>query len=321
MKRNLLPIFILSAITFSADARFEFSDEVWTRQELLLVALGQVPADRIITGVTVLDVFNLLWIERQDVVIKGKRIAWVGDTGTWPGSAGEMISAKGQWAVPGFGESHKHIESSYVTPEYEAQLVIPDGNTWSAEGSHELSNVVGNHNVEFWLTAEDKGSPLKIFLAVGSATPPTVYERGGGYYGYREMRGFLDGDLRVAGLGEVMDWSSVANPESPGYQRIWEVIQATWDARGVVEGHALGLVDIDPINAFSAAGLSSDHHIRFAKEVFEKIRRGIFAELHADAARLLIPYLLEKGITDWSNLSVCTDDRDALASLQMGTMD
>ena len=39
-------------------------------------------ADRIITGATLLDVFNLLWIENQDIVIKGKQIAWVGDTGT-----------------------------------------------------------------------------------------------------------------------------------------------------------------------------------------------------------------------------------------------
>jgi adenine deaminase len=31
-------------------------------------------------------------------------------------------------AVPGFGEVHKHIESSHLTPEWEAALVIPRGN-------------------------------------------------------------------------------------------------------------------------------------------------------------------------------------------------
>ena len=46
-------------------------------------------------------------------------------------------------AVPGFGEVHKHIESSHITPEYEAALVLPRGNTWTCEASHEFSNVDG----------------------------------------------------------------------------------------------------------------------------------------------------------------------------------
>ena len=68
----------------------------------------------------------------------------------------EIVDVRGK-PVPGFGESHKHIESSYLTPEYEAALVVPGGNTWTVEGSHELSNVVGMKNVEFWLAAEDAG--------------------------------------------------------------------------------------------------------------------------------------------------------------------
>jgi adenine deaminase len=42
-----------------------------------------------------------------------------------------------------------------VTPEYEAALVIPDGNTWTVDGTHEYGNVDGEHNVEFWLKARD----------------------------------------------------------------------------------------------------------------------------------------------------------------------
>ena len=36
---------------------------------------------------------------------------------------------------------HKHIESSHLTPEWEAALVLPRGNTWTCEASHEFSNV------------------------------------------------------------------------------------------------------------------------------------------------------------------------------------
>ena len=121
-----------------------FKEEVKTRQALTQVALGREKAELVIQNVTLLNVFTQEWLPAQDIVIAHNRIAWVGDAGTWPGETQEAYDAKGLWAVPGFGESHKHIESSYLTPEYEAALVIPQGNTWTVEGSHEISNVVGN---------------------------------------------------------------------------------------------------------------------------------------------------------------------------------
>lgn len=295
--------------------------EVETRQQLIQVALGRAPADIILGGLTVLNVFTSEWLPNQDIVIAGERIAWVGPSGTWGGKAAATVNYKDRWAVPGFGESHKHIESSYLTPEYEAALVLPKGNTWTVEGSHEMSNVVGLDNVDFWLAAENAGSPLKIFPAVGSATPPTVYEMGGGYYGYDEMDRFMRQDLRVAALGEVMDWPAVSNPGAPGSERIWGMIKATWANRGVIEGHGSGLRSMAQINAFAAAGLSSDHEVRLAEEGLEKVRRGVFLEVRADAARVLFPKLLGLGITDWSNISVTTDDRDVAATSSMGAMD
>lgn len=299
----------------------EFSPEVQARQHLTQVALGREPADTVIQRVTLLNVFTQEWIPDQDIVIAGKRIAWVGDHGTWPGETAAFYDAQGLWAVPGFGESHKHIESSYLTPEYEAALVIPHGNTWTVEGSHEISNVVGDKNAEFWLEAERQGSALKIFPAIGSATPPTVYESGGGYYGYNEMRDFMQYDPRVVALGEVMDWSAVINADNGGHQRIWEMIDATYAYRGVVEGHGMNLTTQTDISAFAAAGLSSDHEVRLAEEGIEKLRRGVFLEVKQVAMDTLFPALLEMGLTDWSNVSVTTDDRDVFATLQLGSMD
>lgn len=298
-----------------------FSPEVETRRQLLQVSLGRAPADLLLRDVTLLNVFTGNWEEAQDIVIAGARIAWVGNTGSWGGKAAEIRDAKGLWAVPGFGESHKHIESSYLTPEYEAELVVPFGSTWTVEGSHEISNVIGLNNVDFWLYAEDAGSPLKIFPAVGSATPPTVYEAGGGYYGYDAMATFMDRDLRVVGLGEVMDWTAVSELDAPGHRRIWGMMQATRERRGVIEGHGAGLITADEINAFAAAGLSSDHEARLPEEGLEKLRRGVFLEVKVNTARVLFPYLIQEGLSDWSNLSVTTDDRDVHTTSQLGSMD
>jgi len=298
----------------------QFSDETKIRQNLVQVALEREPADLIIRGATVLNVFTLLWEPDQDIVVRGKRIAWVGPSGQWKGQCSNIFDAKGLWAVPGFGESHKHIESTFLSPEWEAALVVPLGNTWTTEGSHEFSNVSGVHNVEFWLTGERHGSPLKIFTALGSATPPSAFEVGGGNYAYAEVAKNIQSSLTVQGLDEVMDWPAVSVPTHPGYQRIWEDIQATRDNRGVIDGHGAGLWDLDRINAFAAAGLTSDHETRMAEEAWDKLRHGLFLQLRDENIERAVPLFVHNGLKDWSNIALVTDDRNVADTLKQGTM-
>lgn len=302
---------------------FEFNAETKLRQQLTLVALGKSPADTVISGVTLLNVFSLEWEEDQDIVISSGRIAWIGPSGKWVGEAATYLDRNGLFAAPGFGEPHKHIESTHLTPEYEAALVIPDGNTWTVEASHEFSNVNSQKNTEFWLMPRRQGSPLKIFPVPGSATPPTAFESTGGYNGYREVKTDLAENLWVAGLDEVMDWSAVWNPKNPGHSRIWQSIQATWEGRGVVAGHGTGLRDLPEINAFAAAGLASDHEAMGPEEAWQKMSRGVFLMLkpRRNAISTIIPYFVKKGLRDWSNLSLTTDDRDAAETLEKGSSD
>jgi adenine deaminase len=297
-----------------------FSQEILTRQQLVRVALGKEPADLVLRGATVLNVHSLVWKEDWDIVISGQRVAWTGPRGQWPGTALETTSVAGLWAVPGFGEPHNHIESRMLSPEYEADLVLRFGTTWNVEASHEFSNVNGERNVEFWMMARRAGSPFKIFPSLGSATPPTGWEESGGYYGYGEIRRMIDEERWVTGLDEVMDWAAVVNPKNPGYQRIWENIQATYDARGVIEGHGAGLFDLPNICAFAAAGLSSDHEIATGEEAWDKLERGLFLEIRPHSAPAL-KHLVERGLKDWSNVAVTTDDRNAETTLRIGAMD
>ena len=300
--------------------RFKPDQETQVRRRLVQVALGKAPADLIIRGARVLSVFSLLWADDQDIVIASGRIAWVGPRGTWKGPAGARIHrATGLSAVPGFGESHKHIESSHLSPEFEAPLVIPFGNTWTVECSHEFANVNGNRNIEFWLEAQKRGSPLKIYPALASACPPTAVERTGGYYDGQEIAR-LHAEPTVVGLDEVMDWPAVWDPSHPDYARIWSTMQATRKARGVIEGHGTALRDLATINAFAAAGLSSDHEGRIANEIAEKHEHGIFIQLKKEFVAVGVAELARRGVRDWSNIALCTDDRDAAEALKHGTM-
>ena len=295
--------------------------EVAIRQDLVLTALGRRQADCLLRVGRLLDVHTRTWAEDQEIAIKGRRIAWVGPAGSYPGTAATTAARPGLAAVPGFGEVHKHIESSHLTPEYEAAMVLPRGNTWTCEASHEFSNVNGARNLEFWLTARRQGSPLKIFPLPGSAVPPTAYEHGGGYFGFPEQQRFMADSLMVAGLDEVMDWPAVWNPDNPSYARLWGMIEATFAARGVVEGHGSGLRDLPSINAFAAAGLASDHEVQTPEETWDKLTRGLFVELRIYAMAEIVPWLLAKGLTDWSQIAFTTDDRSASDTLRLGASD
>jgi adenine deaminase len=307
--------------TLPDDLIINARDEVAIRKHLALVALGKRPADRAVRIGRLLDVYGRNWHEDQEVVISGRRIAWVGPAGAYPGEVKERVDRRHLSAVPGFGEVHKHVESSHLTPEWEAALVLPHGCTWTCEASHEFSNVNGPKNLEFWLTARKAGSPAKIFPLPGSAVPPTAYEWGGGHFGFDEQQGFLRDELSVAGLDEVMDWPAVWNPANPSHERLWGMIEATFAQRGVVEGHAAGMRDINDINAFAGAGMASDHEAWTTEEVADKLRRGLFMELRPHSLRDMIKGLLAAGQQDWSNFALCTDDRSASDTMKLGATD
>lgn len=303
------------------DLILDAADEVAIRQNLTLVALGKAPADLAIEVGKLLSVHSRQWLEDQEIIVCGRRIAYVGPRGSYRGAVAERVSYPDLMAVPGFGEVHKHIESTHLTPEFEAALVLPRGNTWTCEASHEFANVNGARNTEFWQKARKAGSQLKVFIQPGSAVPPSAWEESGGYYGYEEQKAFVGGDLSVTSLDEVMDWPAVWNPDNPGYVRMWGMIGATFEMRGVVEGHGSGLTDPHDISAFAAAGLSSDHEVWALDEAWDRLQRGIFVELRPFSYDVIIPGLIERGLADWSNIAFTTDDRSASETLEKGASD
>lgn len=294
--------------------------ETAIRRDLVQVALGRQAADCVLRVGRLFDSGTATWMDDAEIVIRGRRVAFVGPAGAWTGTAERREERRALSAAPGFGEVHKHIESSHLTPEHEAALVLPRGNTWTCEASHELSNVNGAGNLEFWLAARRAGSPLKIFPLPGSATPPTGYERSGGHFGQAEQAAFMAHPM-VAGLDEVMDWPAVTDADNPAHARLWGMIEATLAARGVVEGHAAGLRDLANINAFAAAGLSSDHEAWTAEEAWDKLRRGLFLEIRPHSMPEIIAGLLERGLRDWSQVAFATDDRGASETLEIGATD
>lgn len=297
----------------------DFKAEIELRKSLVQVALGREDADVLLQVGRLLDTGTATWIDGADIAISQGRIAFVGPRGSFTGQAKTTVDRRNLDAVPGLGEVHKHIESSHITPEFEAALVLPRGNTWTCEASHELSNVLPKQTLDFWLKAREAGSPLKIFPLPGSAVPPTGWEHGA-YLDGTDQAGFMNSPM-TAGLDEVMDWPAITQRENPGHDRLWSMIGATMAARGVVEGHGAGLRDLPNINAYAAAGLASDHEAWTAEEAWDKLRHGLFVEIRVHTMDEIIKGLLERGLTDWSQVAVTTDDRSATDTLRLGAAD
>src|SRR5262249_32660459 len=105
-----------------------------------------------------------------DIGIFGDRIAVV-DKDRQLGLRGAAeIDARGLIAIPGFIDTHVHIESTMVTPPNFARGVLPFGTTTVVIDPHEIANVNGRSGVEYMLRASE-GLPLRVYVTVPSCVP------------------------------------------------------------------------------------------------------------------------------------------------------
>ena len=116
-------------------------------------ARGRTPADLVIKGVTL---FNLVTgdLAETDIAVTGDTIT--GTYGRYDGSV--EIDGRGLTAVPGFIDTHLHVESSLITPaEFELEYfvsedILPDG-VEGEEGFGDLEGLV-EHGIEIAAQAD-----------------------------------------------------------------------------------------------------------------------------------------------------------------------
>jgi len=99
-------------------------------QELIEVSLGSKYADLVLLKGTVLNVYTGEFMENHSVAIKGKWIAYVGDSpGENVGPDTEVIDAQGKFVLPGFIDAHGHLADSFYTPFEFLPYAMRDGVT------------------------------------------------------------------------------------------------------------------------------------------------------------------------------------------------
>src|SRR3954471_15486716 len=149
---------------------------------LLSVARGDSPADLVLRGGRVVNVFTGE-IEDADVAIAGEVIAGVGR-----GYKGrQTIDLRGAYIAPGLIDAHVHIESSLCVPAQFATAVLPRGVTAVVTDPHEIANVAGVEGVRFMAEAS-RGLPLEVTLMAPSSVPATRMATAGGAMTANDVR-------------------------------------------------------------------------------------------------------------------------------------
>ncbi|MDD5088697.1 MAG: adenine deaminase [bacterium] len=231
------------------------------RQRLLAVARGDEPADVLLRGGRVVNTLSYE-IEAVSVAVADGRIAGLGDY-----EAREIVDLDGAFLSPSLIDGHIHIESSLLAPAQFARAVVPWGTGAVVCDPHEIANVCGEAGIGYMLAATER-VPLDVFVMLPSCVPATHMETAGAELPADRLRPFLPRP-RVLGLAEVMNFPGVVFGDASVLEKV-----AMAEDRPV-DGHAPG-VGGRWLNAYSAAGIDTDHESSTLAEAEEKLRRGMY---------------------------------------------
>lgn len=238
---------------------------------LIDVALGNAPADQVIAGGKLVNVLTKE-IYPADVAIKGDRIAAVGDVARCLDSSTKTIDAEGKYLVPGLIEPHLHAYHSYTSVTNVAQALLIHGTTTTADGIYGPSIIGGIDTIRFMID-EYARTPLKLIFVV-----PVV-----GYLQNRELG--LDpapNSINAEQMMAMLDWPETVGLEEPPYLPVvqkdpvfMELYRRAIEKGLVITGHAAGIGVPEQLDAYIAAGTTTDHEAVEAEVALAEARSGM----------------------------------------------
>jgi len=279
------------------------------QQRLLRCARGAEPCDLVLKNARIINVFDTS-ITSGDVGICGDRIAGIG---SYEGQ--REIDLGGAYLCPGFIEGHIHIESSMLSPARFAEVVVPRGTTTVVCDPHEIANVLGTAGIEYMLAAAQH-TDLDLFAVIPSCVPATHMETSGATLSAEEISRLLDKD-GIAGLGEMMNFPGTIY----GDRDVLAKLHVACRRNMLIDGHAPGLRGPD-LQAYCAAGISSDHECTDLDEAREKLAAGMYIFIREGSTAKNMEALLPLVTPATSRRFVLvTDDRHADDLLAEGHLD
>lgn len=245
-----------------------------------------------------------------DIAFEGGRIVGFG---SYEGETEYDIA--GKIAVPGLIDAHVHIESSQLSPEEFAKLVLPRGTTTVIADPHEITNVCGIAGAQYIADAV-KNTPLEAKVMLPSCVPATSFETSGAVLTGADTEKYLKEDF-IYGLGEFMNYPGVVFKDPEAMRKL----EAARMLGKVVDGHAPDTSG-KGLNGYIAAGISTDHECTSPEEAAEKVSKGMYVHLReGSATRNVAQNCKAVNAANLRRFIFCTDDRHAADLKANGHLD
>ena len=274
------------------------------RKRIIDVAAGREKADVVIKNTTVVDVLGGSLI-KGDVAVCGDKFAGVGSY-----SGVTEIDGTGRYVMPSFYDAHLHFESVMVRPSEYLKISVPKGVTAYNADPHEIANVCGEKGIRFMLD-DVRGIPADIRFMMPSCVPAAPEDHSGCVLGAADVKRIAD-SCGLFGLGEMMNFPGVVGCDPD--------VLAKLDVRLVIDGHAPG-VSGNPLNAYIAAGVSTDHECESVEEALEKVSKGMYVLIREGSqTRNLRTLIKAVNKTNLRRFLFCTDDRNIEDLVGLGTI-
>jgi len=278
-------------------------------KNIIDAAICRTECDIVLKNAEYVNVFSGK-VEKGDIGIFGDKIVGVGD---YKGKVEHDVA--GKVVLPGYIDGHVHIESSQLSPEQFAALIVPRGTVAIMADPHEITNVCGMAGAEYIARASEN-VPLNVNVMLPSCVPATPFETSGAVLGGDDIAKHIN-DGFVYGLGEFMNYPAVLSADPDALKKL----DAAHAADKVVDGHAPSLSGI-PLNAYICGGIYTDHECVSCDEAREKVEKGMYVHLrHGSSTRNLVENSKAVTAANLRRFIMCTDDRHASDLKDKGHLD
>lgn len=206
------------------------------------------------------------------------------------------------YILPGFIDSHVHIESSMLVPSEFARLAVVHGTVATVSDPHEIANVCGMEGVEFMIK-NGKTVPFKFNFGAPSCVPATIFETAGAALDSNDVEKLLQRE-EIKYLSEMMNFPGVLFKD----EEVMKKIAAAHKLNKPVDGHAPGLRG-EKAKQYIDAGIYTDHECFTKEEALDKLQYGMKIIIREGSAAKNFEALIDL-LNDWPDMMMfCSDDK------------
>ncbi len=277
-------------------------------EKYINAATRRKKADLVLKNATFVDVFTGV-LRKGDVAVVGEKIV---GTGEYEGET--EIDCTGLTVIPGYIDGHVHIESSQLSPEEFASLIVPRGTTTIIADPHEITNVCGMAGCEYIAKAA-KNVPLDIKIQLPSCVPATPFETSGAVLAGKDIEKHIN-DEYIFGLGEFMNYPGIVYCDPD----VLKKAEAAHAAAKIIDGHAPAVYGYE-LNGYLCAGISTDHECVTKDEIEEKISKGMYVHIRHGSSTQNLGNAKHINQKNMRRFILCTDDRHAADLKEKGHLD